>query len=104
MPSPSTLQGYAIAALVLLVVPGPSVLYIPSRSATHGRRAGVVSVLGVHTGSIVHVLAAVAGLSALLVASAAAFTVVKLIGGAYLIWLGVRTILNRVAASSDATL
>jgi len=90
---------FVATALVLLVIPGPAVLYITTRSATHGRRAGLVSVLGVHTGTVVHVVAAVAGLSALLMASAAAFSVVKLTGAIYLIYLGLRTIVGRRAAT-----
>jgi threonine/homoserine/homoserine lactone efflux protein len=89
---------FAVAALGLLVVPGPAVLYITTRSASQGPRAGLVSVLGVHTGTVVHVLAAVAGLSAVLVASATAFSVVKVAGALYLVFLGVRTILGRRAA------
>ena len=95
MPAPSVLPLFIVTALALLVIPGPAVLYITARSAAHGRRAGLVSLLGVHTGSVVHVLAAVAGLSALLVASATAFTVVKIIGAVYLIYLGIRTIAGR---------
>ena len=90
MPPLSALPLFAVTALVLLVIPGPSVLYITTRSATQGRRAGLVSVLGVHTGTIVHVVAAVAGLSALLVASATAFSVVKVAGALYLVFLGAR--------------
>ena len=99
MPAPSVLPLFIVSALALLVIPGPAVLYITARAAAHGRRAGLVSLLGVHTGSVVHVLAAVAGLSALLVASATAFTVVKVVGAVYLIYLGLRTISGR--ASSD---
>jgi threonine/homoserine/homoserine lactone efflux protein len=95
MPSLSVVPVFAAAALALLIVPGPSVLYITARSATQGRRAGLVSLLGVHTGSAVHVLASVVGLSALLMASAAAFSVVKLVGAGYLVFLGVRTIAGR---------
>jgi threonine/homoserine/homoserine lactone efflux protein len=104
MPSPAVLPVFVATALVLLVIPGPAVLYITTRSATHGRRAGLVSVLGVHTGTVVHVLAAVAGLSALLMASATAFSVVKLAGAVYLIYLGLRTIFGRreVAAQNGA--
>lgn len=103
MPPLSALPLFAVTALVLLVIPGPSVLYITTRSATQGRRAGLVSVLGVHTGTIVHVVAAVAGLSALLVASATAFSVVKVAGALYLVFLGVRTMLGgrRVEAGVD---
>ncbi len=95
MPELSTLAVFAVAALVLLVVPGPSVLYIVTRSIHQGRMAGVVSVLGVHIGSLVHVAAAALGLSALLMSSALAFAAVKYLGAAYLIYLGVRTLRAR---------
>lgn len=98
MPEPASIAVFAGAALLLLVIPGPSVLYIVTRSATQGRQAGLVSVLGVHTGTLVHVVAAALGLSALLVASATAFTVVKVAGGAYLVYLGVRRLLDRSPA------
>jgi threonine/homoserine/homoserine lactone efflux protein len=93
---------FAVTALTLLVIPGPAVLYITTRAAAQGRRAGMASVLGVHTGSIIHVAAAVAGLSALLVASAAAFTVVKVVGAVYLVYLGVRAIAGGSRASEVA--
>jgi threonine/homoserine/homoserine lactone efflux protein len=95
MPTPGTLGLFAAAALALLVVPGPAVLYVVTRSASQGRRAGLVSVLGLHTGSIVHVAAAATGLSALLLASATAFEAVKLAGAAYLVWLGITRLLGR---------
>jgi threonine/homoserine/homoserine lactone efflux protein len=95
VPPLSVLPLFAVTALALLVVPGPAVLYITARSAAQGRRAGFVSLLGIHTGSVVHVVAAVVGLSALLVASAAAFSAVKIVGAAYLVYLGVRTMLGR---------
>ncbi|MEP6761471.1 MAG: LysE family translocator [Sporichthyaceae bacterium] len=88
--------------MVLLLVPGPAVVYIVAQSLHQGRRAGVVSVLGIHTGSMVHVLAATAGLSQLLVSSATAYTVVKYAGAAYLIVLGVRRILTRDRAPETA--
>jgi threonine/homoserine/homoserine lactone efflux protein len=100
VPSLSVLPLFTVTALALLVIPGPAVLYITARAAAQGRRAGLVSLLGIHTGSVVHVLAAVAGLSALLVASATAFTVVKVVGAVYLIYLGIRTIAGR--ANSDS--
>lgn len=99
MPSPTVLPVFVASALALLVAPGPAVLYITTRSAAQGRRAGLVSALGIHTGTLVHMAAAVVGLSALLVASAAAFTVVKLAGAAYLVVLGVRTIAGRGATT-----
>lgn len=97
-----TLAVFAAAALALLVVPGPAVLYIVTRSVHQGRRAGLASVLGIHVGTLVHVLAATIGLSALLVSSATAFTVVKLLGAAYLVFLGVRTLLGRDGAAAEA--
>jgi threonine/homoserine/homoserine lactone efflux protein len=95
MPTPHTLALFAPVALGLLVIPGPAVLYIVTRSIDQGRAAGFVSVLGIHTGSIVHVTAAAAGLSALLVSSSVAFAVVKYAGAAYLIVLGIRKLLGR---------
>jgi threonine/homoserine/homoserine lactone efflux protein len=95
MPSALSLLLFSGAALVLLVVPGPAVLYIVARSASQGRRAGLVSVAGIHTGTVVHVLAALLGLSALVVASATAFSTVKLAGAAYLVYLGVRALTAR---------
>ena len=97
MPSASTLGLFAIAALALLVIPGPSVLYVVTRSVEQGRRAGLVSVVGIHTGSLVHIAAAATGLSALLLASATLFNAVKLAGAAYLIFLGVSRLVKRAA-------
>src|SRR5947207_15874427 len=101
MPSPSVLIVFAAASLALLVVPGPAVLYVVTRSVAQGRRAGLVSVLGVHAGSVVHVAAAALGLSALLASSAAAFAVVKILGAGYLIWLGARKLLRRGEATVE---
>ena len=89
---------------MLLLTPGPAVLYIVTRSVDQGRRAGLVSVLGVHAGTLVHVTAAAAGLSAVLVASATAFSAVKYLGAAYLIYLGVRQLCSRIdTATAPAT-
>jgi threonine/homoserine/homoserine lactone efflux protein len=95
IPDPGAFAVFAAASLALAVVPGPAVLYIVAQSVPGGRRAGVVSALGVSTGGLCHVAAAVIGLSALLAASAEAFTAVKLIGAAYLIYLGIRGLVNR---------
>jgi threonine/homoserine/homoserine lactone efflux protein len=95
MPAPSALALFAVASLALLVVPGPAVFYIVTRSITQGRSAGLLSVLGVHTGSVVHVAAATVGLSAILASSAMAFTVVKFLGAGYLIWIGAQKLLRR---------
>jgi threonine/homoserine/homoserine lactone efflux protein len=90
MPDPSRLALFVGAALLLLVVPGPSVLYIVTQSVSHGRRAGMASVAGITTGTLVHIAAATIGLSALLASSALAFDVVKYLGAAYLIVVGIR--------------
>lgn len=90
--SADTLFAFSLATLVLLLLPGPAVMYIVTRSATQGRRAGLVSVAGIHVGTVVHVGAAMVGLSALVAASATAFTAVKLAGAAYLVWLGIESI------------
>ena len=95
MPSPTTFALFAAATMVLLIVPGPAVLYIVTRSVAQGRSAGLMSVLGVHVGSVVHVVFAAVGVSALLYASATAFTVVKYAGAAYLIFLGLQKLLSR---------
>ena len=101
MPAPHTLLLFAAAALGLLVIPGPAVLYIVTRSIDQGRSAGVASVLGIHTGSLVHVAAAALGLSALLVSSAVAFSVVKYAGAAYLVTIGIRKLLEREDTTID---
>src|SRR5689334_9121207 len=95
MPTLSTLVLFALAALGLLLIPGPSVVYIVTRSAAQGRRAGLASVLGIEMAGVVHAVAAALGLSALLLASALAFNVVKYLGAAYLIYMGIRTLLTR---------
>jgi threonine/homoserine/homoserine lactone efflux protein len=95
MPSSSTLALFAVAAVTLLVIPGPAVLYIVTRGVDQGRAAGLASVCGVHVGTLVHVAAAALGLSALLVSSAAAYHAVRWLGAAYLIWLGLRRLLAR---------
>jgi threonine/homoserine/homoserine lactone efflux protein len=90
IPSHSSLLLFVSAALVLLAIPGPAVLYVTSRSIGQGRAAGFVSALGIGVGTLVHVAAAAVGLSALLMSSAAAFGSVKYLGAAYLIYLGVQ--------------
>ena len=92
---PQTLAVFALAALAILAVPGPAVIYIVTRSIHQGRAAGLASVLGIHVGTLVHLTLAVVGLSAILVSSATAFTVVKVLGALYLIVIGIRTLLGR---------
>lgn len=95
MPDLTTLCLFAVATLAILLVPGPTVLFVVTCSLRRGWRAGLVSVLGVEAGGLVHVLSATLGLSALVVSSAALFGVVRGLGAAYLIYLGVRTLLDR---------
>ncbi len=90
--APQNLILFVSAALVLLVTPGPAVLYIVARSLEQGKLAGVASVAGVGLGGLVHVLGAVFGLSAIVAASPFAFRVLALVGAGYLIVLGIRSI------------
>ena len=94
MPALSTIAVFLLAGLGLLLIPGPAVLYVVTRSAAQGRRAGFASVLGIELATCVHILAAAFGLSAILLTSALAFNVVKYLGAAYLIFLGLRTLLS----------
>jgi threonine/homoserine/homoserine lactone efflux protein len=93
---------FVVAALALLLVPGPAVLYVVARSVEHGRRAGLVSVLGIHVGTLAHIAAATLGLSALVLSSAVAFTAVKVAGAVYLIGLGLWTLLSKRAETEVA--
>jgi threonine/homoserine/homoserine lactone efflux protein len=102
LPPPSSLGLFVAAAFILLITPGPAVLYIVTRSMDQGRRAGLVSVAGVHVGTLVHIAAAAAGLSAVLMASATAFNVVKYLGAGYLVYLGVRRLLDRSTLAPSA--
>ncbi|MER6989894.1 LysE family translocator [Saccharopolyspora hirsuta] len=92
MPNAAEWWVYLGAALLIAFAPGPGILYVLARSIRGGSREGVRSAFGNSLGASVHVLAAAVGLSALLMASAVAFTVVKLIGAAYLVYLGVRAL------------
>ncbi len=103
MPEPATLLGFIAASLVVLLIPGPAVLYTVARSLSQGRRAGLTSVLGLSAGALVHVAAATVGLSAILFASAIAFDIVKLLGAGYLIYLGIRMLLARDSATNMDT-
>jgi len=93
---------FIASGLLLNMTPGPDSLLIMARSATQGFRAGSAAALGIGAGTCVHVLAAALGLSALLSASAAAFTVVKLLGAAYLIYLGAGMLFKRRAAAAES--
>ena len=94
MPDVTHLPLFILASGVLIITPGPAVLYIIARSVDQGRRAGLVSVCAIEVGNFMHVLAATLGLSALLLSSALAFTIVKYLGAAYLVYLGLRKLLS----------
>jgi threonine/homoserine/homoserine lactone efflux protein len=91
MPDLTQLALYFAAALVLAVTPGPGICYVAARTLAGGRAEGVASSFGTGVGGMVHVLAGSLGVSAIVLASAELFTALKLIGAAYLIWIGVRT-------------
>ncbi len=104
MPDFTTFVLFIIAALVLLVTPGPAVLYIVTQSIDQGRLAGIVSTIGIGVGTLFHVAAAAVGVSALLVSSALAFNIVKYLGAAYLIYLGVSRLLSKKEAAQQNTI
>jgi threonine/homoserine/homoserine lactone efflux protein len=95
MPPLTNILLFMVAAITLLAIPGPAVIYIVTRSVSQGRAAGIASVLGIHVGTAVYVAATSMGISALLAASATAFLVVKYLGASYLIWLGVQKLRRR---------
>ncbi|MCV9946414.1 MULTISPECIES: LysE family translocator [unclassified Rhizobium] len=95
MPTLSNIWLFIGASLALLLIPGPAVLYIFARSVEQGRLAGFVSILGIHAATLVHVIVAGLGLSAVLASSALAFSAVKYAGAAYLMWLGFKKIFGR---------
>jgi threonine/homoserine/homoserine lactone efflux protein len=97
-----TLSAFVIASLVLAITPGPGVFYIVSRSLLHGRRSGVVSVLGIAVGNLGNAVAASLGLAALFAVSSLAFAVVKYAGATYLVYMGIRMLLSRTASTTPA--
>ena len=96
------LSAYLIAAGALVLAPGPAQALVIARSVERGPAAGIVTVLGLDLATMLHTVAAALGLSALLAASATAFTIVKLAGAAYLVWLGIRTFRNAGTSTSSA--
>jgi RhtB (resistance to homoserine/threonine) family protein len=97
MPDAQHLLLFIAAGLLLNLTPGPDVLYIVNNALRSGARAGVVAALGINAGCFVHIFAAAIGVSALLAASATAFTVLKWAGAAYLLWVGVRLLFSKSA-------
>jgi threonine/homoserine/homoserine lactone efflux protein len=106
MPDTATVLAFAAASILLVAVPGPNLIYILTRSVAQSRRAGVVSALGIETGTLVHVGAAVIGLSTVIAASPAAMTALKFAGVAYLIYLAAKVFFGQsrldLAGSADA--
>src|SRR5690242_18197796 len=100
MPPITNLSLFLAASLVLLLTPGPAVLYIVTRSVDQGRKAGLVSVLGIESGALFHVGAAALGVSAILVSTALAFEILKYLGAAYLIYIGIRKLMTPVHSES----
>ncbi|WP_446666239.1 LysE family translocator [Flexivirga sp. B27] len=100
MPTSNTMMTFMGATLAVLLVPGPSVAYVMSRSIAQGRSAGLVSMLGLETGAMLHVCAAAAGVAALVAASHPIYAALRYGGAAYLIYLGVREL--RAAAETEA--
>lgn len=98
MPTTTQFSIFLTAAFILAITPGPGILYVLARTIKGGRSEGVASSLGTAVGGLGHVVAAALGLSAILATSAVAFGVIKYIGAAYLIYLGVRTLLAAEAA------
>jgi threonine/homoserine/homoserine lactone efflux protein len=103
MPDTTTLLLFALAASVLIAIPGPNHLYIATRAITGGRRAGLASAAGVETGTLIHIAAAAAGLSAIIASSAVAFDLVRYLGAAYLVFLGIKTLRGGDFGDLEAT-
>jgi threonine/homoserine/homoserine lactone efflux protein len=101
MPTTTTLILFLASTLALLAVPGPSVVYVVTRTLEQGRRAGLVSMLGLETGALVHVALSALGVTALLAASIWAFVVVKYAGATYLVVLGLRQLRRQAVPASE---
>lgn len=102
MPTAHTIGLFVVAAVALLVVPGPSVLYLVTQSVGNGRAGGMAAMLGIQAAGLVHVLAAAAGLSAIIASSATAFNIVKYVGAAYLILLGIQRLMRAESIGTTA--
>ena len=97
MPSPSTLLAFAAASAVIIAIPGPSVLFTIGRALSAGRREALLTVVGNALGILTQICALAVGLGPLIAASATAYTVLKVVGAGYLVWLGIQAIRNRRA-------
>jgi len=95
---------FFIASLLLNLTPGNDMIYVASRAVSQGSRAGVVSAAGVFVGCFVHITAAVLGLSIIIANSALLFSIIKFVGAAYLVYLGVRSLMSKRSVPADATM
>ena len=100
MPSPSTLLAFAAASVVIIAIPGPSVLFTIGRALSAGRREALLTVVGNALGILTQICALAIGLGPLIAASATAYTALKVVGAGYLVWLGVQAIRNRRALAA----
>jgi threonine/homoserine/homoserine lactone efflux protein len=90
MPAPSTLALFALAAIALIAIPGPNMLFVAAQSMAGGRRTGFAAALGLLTGTLIYVTAAAVGVAAIIASSALAFDALRYLGAAYLIYLGIK--------------
>jgi len=102
VPDAHSLLLFVAAGLLLNLTPGPDVLYVVSHSLRSGVRAGILAGFGITAGCFVHIVAAALGLSALMAASSTAFAVLKWLGAAYLLWVGVRMLFSRASSAAPA--
>lgn len=98
--NPTSFKLFLITCIILIMTPGPDTLYVLARTLGHGRRAGIISAVGICTGFVIHTAAATIGLSAILMASATAFKIIKYTGASYLIYLGIRSLTGKTIDQS----
>lgn len=103
MPSPTTLTAFAGASLLLILLPGPAMLFLLARGVSGGRRVGVLSALGVNSATATFVVATALGLTAVLATSALALSVIRYLGAGYLVWLGIGVLRSRAVATAPET-
>ena len=101
--NPSDISLFLLAAVMIAAIPGPGILYVAARTVSGGRPAGIASTFGTALGGLVHVIAGGIGVSAIILASAKLFTMLKLAGALYLIWLGIRTIREAAHLPAEPT-
>lgn len=92
---------FIVATMLFACMPGPAILYMTAQTLAHGRKAGVMAALGIHVGCYVHIIAAAVGLAAILEHMPGLYATIRLLGAAYLVWLGVSMVLGRTHAAAD---